>query len=57
MLWYAGADVTFATIYVVTSIISGAVIAGIGSWALARALAATGALNRFAAGREGRADV
>ncbi len=57
VLWYAGADVTFATIYVVTSIISGAVIAGVGSWALARALAATGALNRFAAGREGRADV
>jgi energy-coupling factor transport system substrate-specific component len=57
VLWYAGADAAFATIYVVTSIISGAVIAGIGSWALARALAATGALNRFAAGREGRADV
>jgi energy-coupling factor transport system substrate-specific component len=37
--------------------VSGAVIAGLGSWALARALAATGALNRFAAGREGRADV
>jgi energy-coupling factor transport system substrate-specific component len=57
VLWYAGADVTFATIYVVTSIVSGAIIAGLGSWALARALAATGALNRFAAGREGRADV
>ncbi|HWM33401.1 MAG TPA: ECF transporter S component [Pseudolysinimonas sp.] len=57
VIWYPGADVPFATIYIVTSIVSGIVIAGIGSWALARALAATGALNRFAAGREGRSDV
>lgn len=57
VLWYAGADTAFTTIYIVSSIVSGAVIAGVGSWALARALAATGALNRFAAGREGRSDV
>ena len=57
VLWYAGADVAFATIYIVSTIVSGAVIAGIGSWALARAIAATGALNRFAAGRDGRSDV
>jgi energy-coupling factor transport system substrate-specific component len=57
VIWYPGSDAPFATIYIVTSIVSGIVIAGIGSWALARALAATGALNRFAAGREGRADV
>ncbi len=53
VFWYPGADVPFATIYLLTSIVSGAVVAGLGSWALA----ATGALNRFAAGREGRADV
>jgi energy-coupling factor transport system substrate-specific component len=57
VIWYPGSDLPFASIYIVTSILSGIVIAGIGSWALARALAATGALNRFAAGREGRADV
>jgi energy-coupling factor transport system substrate-specific component len=57
VIWYPGSDAPFATIYIVTSIVSGIVIAGIGSWALARALAATGVLNRFAAGREGRADV
>ncbi|UYM07067.1 ECF transporter S component [Solicola gregarius] len=31
---------------------SGAVVAGVGGWALVRALAATGALDAFAAGRE-----
>ena len=51
-LWYAGADVTFSIVYVVTSVISGAVVAGLGSWLIAKALAKTGALNRFAAGRE-----
>lgn len=55
VLWYAGAAATFATIYVVASVISGAVIAGLGSWALARALAATGVLSRFASGRQARA--
>ncbi len=37
--------------YVVIAIASGAVIAGLGSWALARALAATGALSALASGR------
>jgi len=44
-------------IYGVCAIVSGIVIAGIGSWALTRALAATGALDRFAAGREARSRV
>ena len=52
LLWYAGADVTFTIVYIVSTTVSGALIAGAGSWFVARGLAATGALNRFAAGRE-----
>lgn len=52
ILWYAGADTTFTIVYIVSTTISGAVIAGVGGWFIARGLAATGALNRFAAGRE-----
>lgn len=52
-VWYA-ATLTpeFAVIYTVSSAITGVVIAGLLSWLLVRALAATGVLNRFAAGRE-----
>lgn len=42
-------------VYFVSAIVSGIVFAGVGSWALTKALAATGALDRFAAGREARA--
>lgn len=52
ILWYAGADATFTVVYLVSTAVSGAVIAGAGSWALARGLATTGALDRFASGRE-----
>ena len=52
IVWYAGAGAAFATIYFVCAVISGAVIAGLGSWALARALAKTGVLARFASGRD-----
>ncbi len=38
-------------VYLVLAVISGAVIAGIGSWALARALAQAGALTPLASGR------
>jgi len=55
VLWYAGADAAFTVIYLISTSISGAVIAGALSWVLARGLAATGALDRFAAGRERRA--
>ncbi len=51
-LWYPGSGPAFASIYLVSSVVSGAVIAGGLSWVLARALARTGALSRFAAGRE-----
>ncbi|WP_242684973.1 ECF transporter S component [Microbacterium sp. SD291] len=52
ILWYAGADALFTSVYIASSTISGAVIAGLGAWLIARGLAATGALSRFAAGRE-----
>ena len=52
VLWYAGAAPAFAAIYTVSAVISGAVIAGLGSWAIVRGLAKTGALSRFASGRE-----
>ena len=52
VLWYAGADTAFGVTYVISAVISGAVIAGLGSWLLARGLARTGALDRFASGRE-----
>jgi energy-coupling factor transport system substrate-specific component len=54
IFWYAGAAPEFAGIYVVSSLLSGAAIAGALSWALARAIARTGALSRFASGREAR---
>lgn len=42
----------FNAIYLTTLVISGAILAGVVGWLLVRALAVTGALNRFAAGRE-----
>ncbi|ANE03668.1 ECF transporter S component [Corynebacterium crudilactis] len=43
---------SFNIIYSTTSVISGMILAGLLSWFLVRALARTGALDRFAAGRE-----
>jgi energy-coupling factor transport system substrate-specific component len=42
-------------VYFVSAIVSGVLVAGLVSWIIVRALAATGALDRFAAGREARA--
>jgi energy-coupling factor transport system substrate-specific component len=42
----------FNSIYLGTLIVSGAILAGAVGWLLVRALAASGALSRFAAGRE-----
>jgi energy-coupling factor transport system substrate-specific component len=47
----------FNAIYLGTLVVSGAVLAGVLGWLLVRALAATGALSRFAAGRELRREV
>lgn len=43
---------SFNIIYSTTVLISGAILAGLLSWYLVRTLARTGALDRFAAGRE-----
>lgn len=41
-------------IYLSCTVLSGAVVAGLGGWALVKGLAKTGALDRFASGREHR---
>ncbi|WP_136587228.1 ECF transporter S component [Microbacterium hydrothermale] len=50
-------SVEFNLIYLGALVVSGALLAGLVGWLLVRALAATGALSRFAAGREARRDV
>lgn len=45
-------EFVFQAIYWTSSIISGVVIAGLGSYLVVKSLAQAGALNRFAAGRE-----
>ncbi len=57
VLWFVGADTVFVVVYLVSTVLSGAVVAGLGSWLLARGLAKTGALDRFAIGREARGRV
>jgi energy-coupling factor transport system substrate-specific component len=42
----------FLGLYFVTVVLSGAILAGLLGWLVVRALAATGALHRFAAGRD-----
>lgn len=57
VLWFAGADAAFTVIYLICTTLSGAVLAGLLGWVLAKGLAATGALERFSSGREVRARV
>ena len=51
-LWYGAMDNAFAVTYITSTTISGAVIAGLGSWLIMKGLGKAGALSRFAAGRE-----
>lgn len=53
----AAKTVAFNTIYLVSTMVSGAILAGIVGWLVVRALAATGALDRFAVGRREKARV
>lgn len=57
IFYYPGSAPFFATVYTICFAVSGAVLGGVVSWLLVRALAATGALSRFAAGRQGAARV
>jgi energy-coupling factor transport system substrate-specific component len=49
--YYIKSGFQFQATYFVCAVISGAFIAGLGSWYLLRALARTGVLSRFASGR------
>ena len=55
--WYPGSTPQFAIVYTVSSVISGALLAGVLSWLALRGLAKTGALSRFASGRAVQARV
>ena len=48
---------TFNVVYLISLMISGALLAGLLAWTLMRALARTGALSRFASGRSARDEV
>jgi energy-coupling factor transport system substrate-specific component len=55
--WYSmvpGFSMTWKVIYLICGMVSGAVIAGVGGWALVRGLARAGALNAFPPGQEVR---
>ncbi len=52
VIWYPGSAAAFAAIYTVSAVVSGMILAGLLSWLAVRALARTGALSRFAAGRD-----
>lgn len=52
IFYYQGLDAGFLLLYIACAVVSGAVIAGLGAWLIVKGLAKTGALNRFASGRE-----
>lgn len=57
VFYYPGSAPFFATVYTVSFAVSGALLGGLVAWLLTRALAATGALSRFASGRQSAARV
>jgi energy-coupling factor transport system substrate-specific component len=54
VLYYPDTGVDFWAIYAGATVLSGIVVAGIGSWFLLRALVATGVLGTFEVGRDQR---
>ena len=54
LVYYPDADAAVWAVYGVASVVSGALVAGVGAWLLLRALVGTGVLRDFAAGREQR---
>jgi len=54
ILYYRDAGVELWAVYTVATVLSGAVVAGLGSWLLLRTLVATGVLRDFAVGRDQR---
>lgn len=55
ILWYPDATTGFLVTYGISAMVGGALIAGGLTWLAVRALARTGALERFASGRTGKA--
>ncbi len=53
-VWYPGSAPAFVATYAISAVVGGAVIAGVLAWLAVRGLARTGALSRFASGREAR---
>jgi energy-coupling factor transport system permease protein len=51
VVWYPEVSAGWKSVYAVSAVISGLVVAGALGWLLVRALARTGALTAFAAGR------
>lgn len=54
VLYYPDFGVAFQLVYGVATVLSGAIVAGIGGWVLLRAIVATGVLGSFAVGRDQR---
>jgi energy-coupling factor transport system permease protein len=54
IVYFPGTDAAFWAVFTGATVVSGAVIAGVGGWLLLRALVAAGVLRDFAAGREAR---
>ena len=55
LIYYPDVGPDFQAIFAAATMLSGALIAGVGGWLLLRALVAAGVLGSFAAGREQRA--
>lgn len=54
LVYYPDADAGVWGVYGVASVVSGAIVAGVGAWLLLRGLVGTGVLRDFAAGRDQR---
>ena len=54
LIYYPDADPAVWAVYGVASVVSGALVAGVGAWLLLRALVGTGVLRDFAVGRDQR---
>lgn len=54
ILYYPDVGIGFQAIYGAATVLSGAIVAGVGAWLLVRALVGTGVLRDFAVGRDQR---
>lgn len=54
VLYYPDVGIDFQAVYGAATVLSGAIVAGVGAWLLVRALVGTGVLRDFAVGRDQR---